>query len=313
MHAYRTCLAAQLAFTWMVGVFASGQTLQITSPGDGTVVHPGEVFSVTVNSPDTPFQFVGLVGEGPIGIVGSKTSVPAHFSLTIPADFNICRKYSITAMGVIVPGKNVDSRPIEIDVERPDLPLKLSNGMPPPSFRSPGESLPTLLFATFPDGQVLDVRASSKVTYSSTNPSVAEIDEQGAVTSRMPGKGIVLATYRLEGQKIQLAIPVTVHPFALNPSAYSLSFGSQMVGMRGEKSLRLVNTTLGPLKVLEVNVTPYFSETDDCVSSSPLKSHRACTVTVAFTPSETGPRVGSLTVIDESGSRTIIPLTGSGQ
>jgi hypothetical protein len=315
MHAYLTYLAAQLAFTWMVGILASGQTLQITSPADGTVIHPGETFSVTVNSPDTAFQFVGLVGEGPIGFVALKPGVPAHFSLTIPADFNICRKYLITAIGVIVPGKNADSQPIEIDVERPDLPIKLTALMPKFYFQTPGGSLPIELIATFNDRRKLDVHESTRIAFSSSNPKIAKVSEDGIVTARSPGNAQAIATYALDGRKVQLAIPVAVEVGPLASSAYALDFRDQPAGTASaEQQITLANRTLGPIRVLSIETTGDFVETDNCSSQSPLGPHWTCTLKISFSPRIAGVREGAVTINDDFSSESlIVPLSGTGQ
>jgi len=86
-----------------IGVLPA-QTLQITSPADGTVVSPGQVVTVTVAaSPASAFQAVVLVGGDAIGFSQVLSAPPYQFSLQIPAGTRP-RRYPLTAEGMTAPG-----------------------------------------------------------------------------------------------------------------------------------------------------------------------------------------------------------------
>ncbi len=290
----------------------SAQNLRITAPANGTIVHPGDALSVTVNSTEQHLKMLVLVGPDPIGMIPGPTEMPATLTVRIPAN-TICGKYPMTALGVPTSGENLHSDPIEIDVERPDLPVKLTNDTPRLYFRSPDGSDSLEPAATFRDGTTIDVRDSSKVTYRSTNPSVAQVGREGEITAKSPGVVLVITTYEQDGGRVQLATPVTVEVGPVASSSYSLQFGVQPFGTSSEaQHLTLTNKTLGPLSIDGIESTGDFSETNNCVPRS-LKSQGTCTVAVKFEPKQSGAHEGRLKVSSAYGETLAIWLTGTGQ
>jgi hypothetical protein len=88
----------------------------------------------------------------------------------------------------------VFSAPVEIQVERDDLPLALRV----PSlraFNSAGSPLPLPVEAQFADGSQLDVTHSIKTTFESRNPAIAIVDEQRRLVALGPGETTVLIGY----------------------------------------------------------------------------------------------------------------------
>jgi hypothetical protein len=289
-------------------------TLQVTTPANGSIVSPGQSLSVSVTSPtSTPFTQVVVIGEDPIGFSAIQTGVPAQFTITIPADI-ACREYTLTAQGITASRQNAESDPVQIDVERPDLPVSISALTPDIHLSRPGEASPIQLLATFSDGKILDVTESSKVSYSSLNTKVFTIDAKGIVTAVAPGQGVGRTTYTLVNRTVQARIAISIPPPALAPSAYSLSFGNQNVGTsRGSQHITLTNITHGPLRIISLETTGDFSEEDNCTSSSPLSETGTCTVNVTFAPSTRGLRAGKLTIFDSFSAVPLrIPMTGMG-
>lgn len=307
-------LLISFAFVLSATSIARAQSLRITSPANGTVLGPGETLNVTVESHDESLKAVLLVGPAPINFALPDNGSLTRFHIPIPPR-TMCQKVSFSAMGVTTDGKNIESEPVEIDIERPDLPIGLASvNWPKLFFSTPGGQLPIDLIASFSDGQKLDVHVSSRVAYSSTDASVVQVDDQGGVTARMPGKASVMATYRQSGRSVQLVIPVEVSTGAFAASTYSVSFGEQAVGSTSSREILLTNVMNSPASVLSVEVTPLFLETNDCISSLPIRPHSTCSVKVIFRPSRSGPHPGSLTIIDNfSGDRLVIPLNGKGQ
>ncbi|MGB6192315.1 MAG: Ig-like domain-containing protein [Terracidiphilus sp.] len=291
---------------------AYAQNLRITAPANGAIVHPGESLSVTVNSTGEPLKALLLVGPDPIGFVPGQTDMPASFTIKIPAN-TFPGKYPMTALGATASGKRTDSDPIEIDVERSDLPVKLTTQLPVFYFRSPDGSLPILLSAKFADGTTTDVRNSSKVTYRSMNPAVAQVSGDGEVTARSPGKVQVIGIYTQDGRKVEVAIAVNVEMGPVASSTYALNLADQPVGTSSsEQRVTLTAETLGPLRIIGIEIRGDFSETDNC-RTAPLKTRETCTVDVRFRPNQSGAREGHLTIVNDFSSPLTISLAGTGR
>jgi uncharacterized UPF0146 family protein len=80
---------------------------------------------------------------------------------------------------------------------------------------------------------------------------------------------------------------------SLAPS--NLSFGSRAVGTRSPaRKVTLSNKRSASLSISGIEATGDFSETNRC--GSRLAGHSSCEISVTFTPSATGMRVGALTV-----------------
>jgi hypothetical protein len=104
--------------------------LQITSPTTGTIFNPGQTVSVSISSPaNASFSAVGVIPEGPITSGNIESSVPATFTVSIPTDID-CGPRLLTAMGTTTSGQTAQSAPVQIDVERPDMPTALSAQTP---------------------------------------------------------------------------------------------------------------------------------------------------------------------------------------
>ncbi len=77
--------------------------------------------------------------------------------------------------------------------------------------------------------------------------------------------------------------------------ASTLSFGDQQVGTRSDaQPIHLQNTGKIELAIKNIQASANFAETDDCRPSVPVGKH--CTVQVTFSPTATGPLIGSITV-----------------
>jgi hypothetical protein len=218
-----SCIATALVLTVIVATAhtstaqPSATLLQITSPADHSRVAPGQTVSVTVtSSTDTSVTAVGLIGENPIGFSDLATSVPAQFSLAIPGAIGF-GPHMLTAIGTTASGLGVQSATILIDVERPDMPVKLSALMSEIFFEAVGEHFPVIVLGTFSDGKVFDLTKSSNLVYSSNNPSVASVEADGIVTTHSPGSGFIIATYRKDNQSILLNVPFNLPPGSTTP------------------------------------------------------------------------------------------------
>ena len=143
-------------------------------------------------------------------ISGVATSVPAGLSLRVPPDIN-CGKYLVFVDGRTISGQSI-SEHIELDVERPDMPIQLSllNDYQQLGMMARDEPFHMNLLATFSDGRILEVTESSRVTYRSSNTRVALVDRDAAITPVGIGSASVTATYKNGDRNILIAIPVNV-------------------------------------------------------------------------------------------------------
>jgi centrosomal CEP192-like protein/Big-like domain-containing protein len=283
-------------------VAGAQEPLAITSPASGSIVAPGKTLTVNVTSPaGQSFTVVFIAGEGFIGLTRHTTSpLPAQFTIDVPADARL-GTYALAALGTTPADTQVAVR-IEIDVERPDLPARLTARVPQVVFDRQGQQSAIALLATFADGSVLDATASSRVTYASSNPSVATVDDNGFLRGVGSGVAEITATYTLAAgsRRALVRIIVPAPPYRLSPS--SLEFGEQPVGTSSSKDMTLTNTSGDPMNIAGVVAVGDYTASSNCVSPSPLDADAACTVTVTFTPTAAGPRQGALqiTELDET-------------
>jgi hypothetical protein len=80
-------------------VCSQGQTLQITSPADGTVVNPGQVAPVTVGTSNANFDMVIVVANSPIPDSEVSTAPPYKFSIQIPSNSHMPRTVNSLHLG----------------------------------------------------------------------------------------------------------------------------------------------------------------------------------------------------------------------
>ena len=298
---------------------AQQPALQITVPATGTIVSPGQTLSVTVTSPaGLAFSQVVVIGEVPIGMSTIATSVPAQFSVNIPSQI-ACGPHMLTAEGTTTTGQNAESASIMIDVERSDFPAGLSASISGLTFESQGEQSSLRMLATFLDSSTLvsstlDVTESTLVSYASSNAAVATINTSGTVTATGTGNAMITLTYTQGGQNIKISVPVTVVYPMVTASPTSLTFPGQAVGSTSAtQQVTMTNVSNGVMSVLNVGVAGDFSETDNCITSSPLAAGGGCTVNVTFSPTATGSRTGKANIASSANIVPIsIPLTGTG-
>jgi hypothetical protein len=209
-----TRLAALVAAALAIAPVCSAQTpklLQITSPANGAVVYPGQTVKVTVTSPaNAQFETLGLLS--PITGVPVVASSPAALLLRVPPTI-ATGKYPVTVMARTKSGQSA-SAIIEISVERPDLPVRLSflNDWQQLEFTVAEEPFHMNVLATFADGETLEVTESASLTFRSSNPHVATVDRLGAITPVGAGSAVVSAIYTSGGRTVRVAVSVSVQP-----------------------------------------------------------------------------------------------------
>lgn len=110
----------------------------------------------------------------------------------------------------------------------------------------------------------------------------------------------------------------TVPPLKFTPNTLSitpaagLSFGPQLVGTASTtQAATLSNGGSSPIVINNIATGGDFSQRNACGSS--LAAGAKCSITVTFTPSQTGPRSASIAVTDDTaGSPHLLALSGIG-
>ncbi|HVI08183.1 MAG TPA: choice-of-anchor D domain-containing protein, partial [Candidatus Binatia bacterium] len=92
-------------------------------------------------------------------------------------------------------------------------------------------------------------------------------------------------------------------------SQSSIAFGSQSLGSTSlSQSLTVTNTGTSSLSIITISASGDFAQTNNC---STLAAQSYCTVQVTFTPTATGARNGSVTIVDSAAGHTVV-LSGVG-
>lgn len=293
---------AVLAAVSVASFAEAGQTpalLAISSPFDGAIVRPGQTLTVTVTSPaSAEFVGVAVVGEGPVGTTSMVTLLPTTLSLSIPSDTSSGR-LAVTAVGRTVLGE-IATVTIAVDVEREDMASSVAALLPEITFDAPGEEFPIVALADFPSEDAVEVTASSKVTYSSSDGTVAVVNADGMVTAIAEGYASITVKYTDSGNSVSAQIPVTVPAAVFTLAPDSFDFGNQNVGTSGSQQVTVTNSSGYTLNITDIQTTGDFTQTNNCVSSSPLAPGATCTITVTFEPAAVGPGEGVMTIVNDN-------------
>jgi len=120
------------------------------------------------------------------------------------------------------------------------------------------------------------------------------------ITDNAPGSPHVIALIGT-GQVPQVSLAPT-----------SLTFASQVTGTSSAaQNVTLSDTGTATLNISGISVVGDFSESNDC--SLQVGAASSCQIAVVFTPSATGTRTGTLTIVDNAaGSPHTLSLTGTG-
>ena len=288
---------------------ASQESTALSISLSSTTVSPGETLLVTLKSP-TNVRFVVVAVISELGILPAST-LPATVPVHIPDDMRP-GKYAISAMGRTVANEQVIVG-AELLVERTEIPTKLSTRYSECRFMTLGNELPLSIQAELPGGEVVDVTQSSNITYSSSDPRVASVDENGIVMAVSAGNATLTATYTQGNVTRRLVIPAIVPPPAFGVSPTPLDFGDVAVGSKASRNITLTNTTERPLPIpnVAVGLDELFGLRNTCTSSSPLAVGASCTITVTFTPTQAG-RLMTLVWIETDDLRTGLSVMGTG-
>ena len=182
----------------------SAQTLRITSPRDGTVVHPGDSVKVMVEATGK-FQMVMIIGTRPIG--GSMPLSAPPYDLFVKIPENITPdKYLLTAVGAALPGHSTNSEPVVVIVERAEPFHLLLKVRPAPLRLTVGRRESLRVFGDTPEGYTIDLNPTGQLSFTSDAPEIARVDAGGNVTGVAPGTARITVTCA----KDHVDVPVTV-------------------------------------------------------------------------------------------------------
>lgn len=202
---------------------SSSDGVSITRPSAGEVVAPGTTLHIEVSA-DSDGNISNMAIVSPLGIGDEvRTSPPWSFTLNVPRDarasgdligpepisvaFRRCGKnpdMNSTCLQDMFPTAST-----VVDVEDPTPATKLSALFPSISFDGVDLTQSNMqIFADFADGLQLDVTSSTRISFSSTNPAVADVDENGIVKQVGPGNAQIEVTYVGGGATTKLSIPV---------------------------------------------------------------------------------------------------------
>lgn len=183
--------------------YAQASPISITLPANGTMVNPGQTLAVVV-SVDSSVKNVMVAGEVPLGF-GQDTGIAGQFAVAVPSEITP-GPYVIGASGTDSAGNDVLSQ-ITVDVERPDDPqeLEVDDYV---ELTKLGDKLPLTVVGIFADGSRLLLENSTKVTYTSADPSIATVSSSGVITAAAQGETTVTAS--TAGGAVQAAAAVRV-------------------------------------------------------------------------------------------------------
>lgn len=162
------------------------QDLQIVSPAEGTVIAPGQTFTVIVSvAPGSSFTELGVVGDLDIGFSDVKTAPPYEFSFFVQK-FK-AGKAKLTAVAKTSSGSAVFSQSVTINVETPANLLSMKTSHRRITLYYVGEQSPITVTGSFDNGATLDITRSMRTTYTSNDATMATVSSKGIVTAVGPG------------------------------------------------------------------------------------------------------------------------------
>ncbi len=209
---------AKALFHWfsaivILSAFAQAQDsfLRITSPEDQSTVFAGQTLKIRVAA-DPSVQNLLILGQYPLP-EARPTGNPGEFAMKLPTNVSP-GLYQFGAVGT-VPGQPVFSRPVQIQLERRDLPIGLKTL--PVAVLTVGDRDPIELHGEYSDGAKLYLSYSTQVYGKSINPAIATIDEERPlgdpirIKAISPGKTVIVLSIGHGPSSSSAAVFVTVN------------------------------------------------------------------------------------------------------
>ncbi len=300
--------------------FSNGAT--ILSPQPGSIVHAGETLHVeVVLDPGVTLVKGMIVAMGLDAVSEIRESAPYSFTLTVPSEESrtghLIGFHNLSAMGAVA-GRGNDPllASILVDVEEPDLPLNIypvGNYAPGNGPRSGvvrffwiGMDETVDVYGKFPKGGEFDVSSSTYLSFTSGNPAVARVSENGRISSIGPGETVVVYTYTLGSEHKQIFVPVHVEVEAtcLVADPAVVDFGDQTVGTKSApRSITLTDKCEWPITIGTLT-GGFFRDSENC-SNTTLPPGGQCSITFTFSPTTVGPDHDILYISNSSGQYSV--------
>ena len=177
-----------------IDVTVAANSLTITSPAEGTVVHPGETITVKVDPGSGPFQSVGALVPGYMTSSLLLKSPPYQFTFIVARLALQSESTKITSgpnpisvMGFTASGQ-VFAQPVYIDIEPMDSPKRVFADREQIGLAlAVGQGRVTDVFGEYTDGSIVNLTQSSLTTYELSVPGVASVTKEGYVKGVAPG------------------------------------------------------------------------------------------------------------------------------
>ncbi len=160
-------------------------TLRIMQPASGTRVAPGQSVEVEVVVSGGTVTSVGILAPGYLKGDSVLKSPPYRFSFTVapPTQIHVGIN-SIGAMGFTKSTQVLAKT--DIDVERPDLPEKISVDHSEIELEV-GAQIPLSVDGRYPDGSIVDLSQSTLTKYEPRTAGVVSVTSDGVVIGVAPG------------------------------------------------------------------------------------------------------------------------------
>jgi hypothetical protein len=186
--------------------------LQITSPSERSIVHPGETIPVEVSATGGPFELVGVEGPGMDGCCSPGSNSKSYqLSLTIAsaAQPGLAR---LTAIGKIADDVILLSG-ISLDIERADPPQSILTTSEPQGlliFMPIGVEEPIphgiRLYGKYPDDSLVNLTNSTYTTFESSDEKIVSVDKDGYAKGLAVGKTTILVHHRDQTAVVKVVV-----------------------------------------------------------------------------------------------------------
>lgn len=305
-------LAAQSGGASQTRIVLTPQTRIVLTPLGGTTVAPGQSITVRITVSGGPAPPGALITGKDLGLHVVER-FPSDMVIEIPKSKDLGPS-TVGAVAETPGGEALGSDFLTFDVERSDLPERLHSQWAafPLSFDGPEpHGIPIMLIAVFADGAEPQATYSTRVTYTSSDPSIAAIDARtGLIKGFSPGRATVEAVYTVGQRSVRLPFRVEVRVPAIAASRYTVAFGEQRIGSSTVQQVTLTNVQSYPIQILDIKTLGGFSQRNDCPAE--LAAGAVCKVTITFSPGEPGRAQGSLQIDHSATLPYSIALTGLG-
>jgi Domain of unknown function (DUF1929)/Glyoxal oxidase N-terminus/PKD domain/Abnormal spindle-like microcephaly-assoc'd, ASPM-SPD-2-Hydin len=297
-------LATRPSITGAPGGFSYGDVFQVQTPDAANIssvvlMRNGS----STHSFDMDQRMVGLsftAGSGSLTVTGPPTSniaPPGYYMMFL---LNNAGVPSVAAMVQVTLTGGVQTPTGIITNPASDVTINVGDSV---SYSGTGTS---------PNGTI----TGYSWTFPGGNPSTSNLANPGKVTYSTPGTYTTTLTVTDSNGQTDPHPPTRNITVLSAPTAQwsptSVSFGNQVVGSASPAhQVQLSNNGTATMNISGITASGDFGETNTCGTT--LAAGANCTVSVTFTPTQSGARTGTLSVADDAtGSPQTVGLTGTG-